>query len=137
MTEIKIIVPGKPEGKGVARVFHHKQLNRMMAMTPEKTSNYMALIQHYAMLQRPAELLDEPLELEFVAYSLKPKAAKKRKYPTVKPDLSNIQKGLEDALSGIIFRDDALIVSVISKKRYTDNEPRLEIFIRKMSEYYA
>jgi Holliday junction resolvase RusA-like endonuclease len=42
------------------------------------------------------------------------------KFPTVKPDLLKLARGVEDAITGIIWRDDCLIVDEHLKKRYAD-----------------
>ncbi len=45
-------------------------------------------------------------------------------YKTTRPDLAdNLNKGLLDALTGIVWKDDSLIVEVYSRKLYT---PRYE-----------
>lgn len=46
--------------------------------------------------------------------------------PTVKPDASNYLKSFEDALNGIIWKDDALIVHEEVDKKYSDH-PRIEM----------
>lgn len=47
--------------------------------------------------------------------------ASKFVYKTTKPDVTNLQKGTEDALTGIIWQDDALIVQSTVKKIYGFN----------------
>ena len=39
-------------------------------------------------------------------------------WPTTKPDVSNIVKGIEDALNGIWYKDDSQIVHEYSMKQY-------------------
>lgn len=46
--------------------------------------------------------------------------------PAVKPDADNLAKAALDACNGIIWRDDALICSLLVKKRYAAY-PCLEI----------
>ena len=48
--------------------------------------------------------------------------------PGKKPDLSNVQKAAEDAINGVVFLDDALIVSSYAMKRYSDL-PRVEVLV--------
>jgi Holliday junction resolvase RusA-like endonuclease len=50
-------------------------------------------------------------------------------YPTVKPDVLKLARAVEDALSGIVYRDDAQIVSELLEKRYGSPE-RVEIDVR-------
>ena len=48
--------------------------------------------------------------------------------PIVKPDASNYLKAFEDALNGIIWADDAMIVHEEIDKYYSD-DPRIEVEI--------
>lgn len=41
-------------------------------------------------------------------------------YPTVKPDLLKLARAVEDALTGIVYRDDSQIVDERLHKRYGD-----------------
>ena len=55
-----------------------------------------------------------------------------RAYPTSKPDLSNYLKGIEDALNGVVYDDDAQIVSEYQEKRYVADgvEPSVRVRVR-------
>ncbi len=45
-------------------------------------------------------------------------------FPTVKPDVGKLARGVEDALTGIVYRDDVLIHTASLRKRYARaNEP--------------
>jgi Holliday junction resolvase RusA-like endonuclease len=44
----------------------------------------------------------------------------------VKPDVLKLARAVEDALTGILYRDDAQIVTEVLRKRYGD-PPRVEI----------
>lgn len=52
-------------------------------------------------------------------------------YPNVKPDLLKLARGVEDALTGIIYRDDAQIVRETLAKDYGMPE-RVEIVIEEL-----
>lgn len=49
-----------------------------------------------------------------------------RLLPTSKPDASNYVKLVEDALIGILYKDDALVTDIAACKRYSD-EPRTDV----------
>nr|WP_262336409.1 RusA family crossover junction endodeoxyribonuclease [Limosilactobacillus fermentum] len=49
--------------------------------------------------------------------------------PTVKPDLDNYIKSTFDALNGILWVDDNLIISLEAKKYYAE-QPHLTVEIR-------
>lgn len=84
------------------------------------------------------ELLDGALALHLDFYQPRPaghfakhglsKAGREKPYPTGKPDVLKLARGVEDALSGVLYRDDAQIVDEVLTKRY--GEPaRVEVFL--------
>lgn len=63
--------------------------------------------------------LEGPLRMVLTFRLKKPRSApKSRKYPVVKPDVSNFVKGIEDALNGICYHDDSQIVVLEASKSY-------------------
>lgn len=86
--------------------------------------------------------LDGPLEVNFWFYrpvqSSLSKAAKARRLagvepPVVKPDLSNYLKSAEDALNGVLWEDDRIIVIERCFKRYSET-PRIEVEVKRYEE---
>lgn len=61
--------------------------------------------------------IDGALSVSMAFILAKPKSAKRDK-PTVKPDLSNLAKAIEDAGNGILWHDDSQIVSLTASKEY-------------------
>jgi Holliday junction resolvase RusA-like endonuclease len=57
---------------------------------------------------------------------LKPNAPK---YPTTRPDALKLARAAEDALTGIIWTDDAVTVDLTIKKRYGEL-PGVNITVR-------
>lgn len=57
-------------------------------------------------------------------------------YPAVKPDATKLWRAIEDALTGIVWVDDALIVDQDVRKRYADasNGPGCTISVDTMEE---
>lgn len=53
-------------------------------------------------------------------------------YPAVRPDCTKLLRGVEDALTGVIWRDDAQIVEQVVRKVYSEPE-RTEITVRTVS----
>lgn len=51
--------------------------------------------------------------------------------PTIKPDTSNYIKSFEDALNGIVWKDDSQITDIHAYKRYSEN-PRIELEIEEI-----
>jgi Holliday junction resolvase RusA-like endonuclease len=44
----------------------------------------------------------------------------RKKFPTKKPDLDNLAKAVLDALNGVAYKDDCQIVTMLSKKSYSE-----------------
>jgi Holliday junction resolvase RusA-like endonuclease len=123
---VTISLLGEPQGKGRARAFlRGKHIGHY---TPEKTRSYESMIRGAAMDALGSRLaFDRPIE--FVMRAVFPVPAswseKKRQQalmgilkPGKKPDLDNIAKAWNDALNGVVYRDDSLIVRMTLDKRY-------------------
>lgn len=55
-------------------------------------------------------------------------------YPTVRPDLLKLARAVEDALTGIVYRDDSLIVVERLRKSY--GEPaRIDVAVAPLDEH--
>ena len=52
---------------------------------------------------------------------LRPKSVskKKRPYVTVKPDVDKLARAVLDAMTGVVFRDDAQVVKLEVEKQYS------------------
>lgn len=128
---IIIELAGEPKGNGrphfVRRTGH--------AFTPQRTASYEACLRHEAALAMDGKPpLEGALCAQVNAYFGVPQSwsAKKRAAalagavrPTKRPDADNIIKML-DGLNGVVFDDDAQIVSAIIEKHYSDR-PRLRV----------
>ena len=94
-----------------------------------------------ALPHKPDELITKPVLMRVAIYKSIPKSWSKRKKadaaidlirPTGKPDLSNIVKGIEDALNGVIWQDDSQIVGLEVVKHYTDKAPHIWVMINEL-----
>jgi Holliday junction resolvase RusA-like endonuclease len=85
-------------------------------------------------------LLDGPLSVSFTFYRVRPKghfgkhglnkAGRDAEYPTTKPDVLKLARAVEDALTGIVWRDDSQIVDERIAKEW--GEPaRVEIVVAR------
>ena len=112
---------------------------------PEKVAIFkrqLGMLARQQMLDRGLEPFDGPLEVCMGFYrpvqaSISRKERARRlsgvHRPTVKPDLSNYIKALEDALNGIIWVDDNRIVQIVAEKKYGDR-PRIVIEVNKVDK---
>lgn len=83
-------------------------------------------------------LMRGPLDAHFVFYLRRPKGHFNAKgllrstaapFPTSRPDALKLSRLVEDSLSGLVYADDAQIVTELLVKRYGEPE-RVEIHIR-------
>jgi Holliday junction resolvase RusA-like endonuclease len=74
-------------------------------------------------------LLIGAMELEITFYRPRPKShfnaagklkASAPKYPLPKPDNSKLRRAIEDSMTGVVYRDDSLIVNAHDYKRFGD-----------------
>ena len=87
-----------------------------------------------AMQEAHLQPLDGPLVLEATWYRPKPQSWRKAdNLPHKKPDLDNYVKLLNDALNGIVFVDDARIVTALLRKRF-DAQERVEVRVYAAEE---
>lgn len=113
--------------------------NGIMLYDPSKVKQFKILVGNMAreqMKQNEWERLeDRPLMLDVTFYRPIQQSISKVEHdrrarhevlPIIKPDNSNYLKSLEDALNGIVWKDDSLITDIKSKKRYAEN-PRIEM----------
>lgn len=120
-------------GKGI-RLYDPKKVNVF--------KKRLGLLARQQMLDRGLEPFDGPLEvcMEFyrpVQKSISQKELTRRlsgvHRPKVKPDLDNYIKSTSDALNGILWEDDNLIVSLQADKFYSER-PHLVVEIREEAE---
>lgn len=138
MPTLKLVIPGEPCAQGRPRFSTAGGF--VKAYDPAKSRNYKAFVKYVATheAQKQGWLYTElPLSMSLVAYMGIPKSKSKKfkqaalekvERPTKKPDLSNIVKGVEDALNGLLYKDDSQIVNLTLEKYYSD-EPRLEVYL--------
>lgn len=123
-------VPGPPVGKAAPRIVTIGGHPR--GYIPKPSKEYMARVSAcFLAAHAGAKPIPKgtPVRLELWAYYEPPKSwSKKRraanmahKYRKVtKPDLTNILKGVEDALSGLAFDDDNQVADQYTTKRYAE-----------------
>jgi len=121
----------KPQGQARPRAVSVNGKARVFK--PKKDLGMEALIQ-VLVVDRDPPKFDGPIKLtlDFVLKRPKSVPVKKRKYPTVKPDLSNMIKLVEDACNGILYDDDKQIVNLVSTKRYGGDD-EISIKVEKVN----
>ncbi len=135
---IELVIVVEPRGKGMARTFMLN--NRPVTTTAPATRKYETILRDTAIAQHTGRLLDGPLSVHIQAWMpiRKSWTGKKKRaaragaiYPTGKPDWDNIAKSVGDALKGVCWVDDAIIIDGHVNKRYSDF-PRLVVRVREV-----
>lgn len=107
---------------------------------PKESREYKEYVSLIAKQHAPKKPIDGPVSVSIKIYRQIPKSTTKKdralflagiKRPVVKPDGTNYAKGIEDALNGIIYKDDSQIVDLQVQKYYSDN-PRVEISVKEI-----
>jgi len=145
MAQIEFFVPGKPAPSGSKKGFYNKKLNRVLIVPDNKyTKPWMDSVRCFAMQAYQGPLLVGPIELDLTFQFLRPKghygqgrnAGKLKpsapKYPAVMPDRTKIMRSTEDALTGIIWRNDSQVVKGQASKVYAQKQGAI-IVIRPLT----
>lgn len=131
MSEIAFTVYGIAAGKGSTTARFVPERGRTFTHSPKSTQNWERLVKDVAQQHVPLDgLLDGPLQMQLRFYLPKPKSAPKRRrtWPDKKPDLDKLIRAVGDALTGIVYTDDARIVTITASKDYSVT-PRVEIAV--------
>lgn len=128
MNAISFVVPGTPVGKG--RPKFARRGNFVSTYTPEKTASYENLVKVKAEEAMQGRILiDGPVSVDIELYIVPPASWSLKKqraallgesFPTSKPDMDNVIKGLFDACNEIVWKDDKQVVSLIVTKRFAE-----------------
>jgi Holliday junction resolvase RusA-like endonuclease len=142
--ELAVVVYGSAKPAGSKKGFRVPGTNHVRITDDNPKSKpwklQVAQIAGEAMAGR--ELLEGPLEVSFQFFRPRPKGhigmkglnAKGRSmpFPAVKPDVLKLARAVEDALTGVVWRDDAQIVRELLAKEYGEPE-RVVIVVRRLS----
>ena len=78
-----------------------------------------------------------PLRVDFTFYLDRPKSThKSRTWPTVKPDYDKLARAATDALTGVLYADDAQICQSTIQKKY-GSPARAELVVRVLATRHA
>jgi len=134
-------VDADPVGKQRAR--YAKRGNFVQTYTPDKTRNYESLIKEAAIEAMGAsEPLETPVTLYLYIRAPIPKSLPKKRIeaclngldkPIKKPDASNVLKSVEDAMNGVVYKDDSQIVNIHVSKVY-NSQSGVDICVKECLE---
>lgn len=114
-----------PQPKGSIRAFIPRGWTRpVLTSTNAKNKAWAQAVQIEAKKRAPENgPWTGPVSLQVTFFLKKPKAyPKRRDIPHIKkPDLDKLMRSLNDALTGIIYRDDSQIFFATARKEYSDD----------------
>lgn len=115
----EILVPGVPvaQPRQRHRVLHSGGRAFASNYTPKDSpvNAFKAACQlHAQMIFSESDLLDEPIGMDLVFVLPRPKSVPKRlgdgrQRHVSRPDVDNLRKAVQDALEGIVYRNDSLV----------------------------
>lgn len=112
--EITLNISVRPFGKQRPRMTRTGH-----AYTPQRTRDYESIIKSTFQKQFPNfKPFESPLLLDITFFFIRSKS-NKSEYHIIKPDLDNLIKSICDALNGIAYIDDRLIISLVARKEYS------------------
>lgn len=120
--EYRFVVRGLPQPKGSMRgfPFRGKDGRQRVALTSTTVGlkSWEDLIR-FQVQDFEGLPWDGPIGIELHFYLPRPKSAPRRVlFPTTRPDGSKLLRSVEDALTGVVIRDDALIVRWVMSKDF-------------------
>jgi Holliday junction resolvase RusA-like endonuclease len=131
---------GNPVAQGRVRsaIVHGKDKSYISHYDPKKSKVAKEDIKAQVIAQGPVYYESGPLYLDVTFEISRPKSHYRPNgqlkgnapiHCDKKPDCSNYLKGLEDALNGILWRDDSQLSIVSMRKRYASKEPKTTLTI--------
>jgi Holliday junction resolvase RusA-like endonuclease len=143
---IQFTVFGTAKPAGSKRAFRLKNSNRVVLTDANKNSKpWKAEVAQVAGRHvNGSGLLRDPLDVHFVFYVARPKGhftsrgglsakGQRESFPAKRPDVLKLARGVEDALTGVLYADDSQIVIERLEKRWGEPE-RVEITITEATE---
>jgi Holliday junction resolvase RusA-like endonuclease len=121
-TRLAFSVAMTPQPQGSARAFVVKG-HAVVTSDNKRLKDYRQAVAWSAQACRPRgwRPLDGPVLVSVVFMLLKPRSVpKRRRLPTVKPDVDKLARAVLDALTGIAYRDDAQVTTLSVRKEYGD-----------------
>ena len=134
MREYKTVVLGDPVAQGRPRF--SRQGGFVKAYDPTKSRDYKQYIRLVASEDAPEAPVTGAVLLSVRIYRAIPKSMPRYKReaalagklrPTTRPDVSNVLKGVEDALKGLWYVDDSQILGYGAVGKCYAKQPRIEI----------
>lgn len=138
---IKVFGIPRPGG-GKIGGFNHKTGKGFVRPDNPRTAPWRADVVQAAVAQYDGPLLEGPIKMDYLFLFPRPKNHFRSgkfsdhlkntapKYHTQKPDLTKVIRSTEDALTGIVWHDDALVCVRSEEKRYCNGDEKPGVYMR-------
>lgn len=135
---IEFIIPGNPVAKGRPRITTIS--GSVMAYTPAKTRSYEDSVRLHCLQAVAASggAILGPVAVSITAFIPIPASWSKKRtseanagivMPATRPDIDNYAKAILDGMNGAAFSDDAAVVDLMVRKRYS-SAPRVHVVVQ-------
>ncbi len=134
---LNFVIYGSAQPAGSKRGFVHKGTGRVVIVDDNKKAKPWkeSIAEVAGKLMEGRTLFEGPLSLRVTFFRPRPQGhygkkglrASAPKFPITRPDCTKLLRGLEDSLTGVVYRDDSQIVSQFVEKHYTDGPERTEV----------
>ena len=137
---VRFTVFGGAQPAGSKRAFYRPQLGvRIVDANPKAKEFKSRVASEAAEAMHGQALFEGPLHLAVIFYRSRPKSHLGKRglrtgapaYPDTKPDLLKLTRGVEDAMEGIVYRNDSQICEEHLVKEF-GNPERIEILVRPL-----
>jgi crossover junction endodeoxyribonuclease RusA len=135
---ITFFVPGIPTPQGSMKAFNNPKGGR-----PIVTSDNLGLKGWRDAIRNAAErhtegvpIIEEPVSVVVTFVLNRPVSLPKYIiWPGKKPDIDKLERALYDAITGVVFRDDALVVDVHVRKVYAQpgQQPGVRVAVEELA----
>lgn len=124
---VSFFAHGDPVSKGSMKAFIPKGWNRsvLTSASGPKLKSWAHNVATAAQIAH-SEVMGQwdrsaPMLCDLAFYLTRPKSAKKRACPHVKPDVDKLARAVLDALTGILWHDDGQVCTLHARKAYSDD----------------
>lgn len=125
--DVRIFGEPVAQGRARARIFDHGGRARVSMYDPANARDWKRTVLTQVLPAKPEAPVEGALAMGVTFFLRRPQSLPKReRHPVKRPDLSNLLKAVEDALKGVVYRDDSQIVRLDVEKRY-DAAPGVRI----------
>lgn len=134
-TQVRFFVAGDPVPQGSLKAFANRKTGRaMLTSTSGKNLTHWRDAIGWVAREHCDTLAEGPVQVLLRFRLTKPKSVPKRRgTPVVKPDIDKLARAALDALTGVCFRDDAQVISLIASKAYCNPEEQPGVDVEVMT----